>query len=120
MKAIHTFEPGELRDQLITVFMGFQALLYYGHQIPPIDVKNHIEKILADMGMLKASRRSNLVKSMVKPEGLMTTRVGNNYLGLICKLHPVRSNIVNVPWDYETCLFFRLPNQELTKEQQIY
>ena len=120
MKTTFKFEPGELSswEQLITALTGFQALIYCDHQIPPIDVMNRIEKTFADLGMLKASRRSNLVRTMIK--GRLTTGMKNIQLGLISKLNPVRSVIAEMPRDYETWLFFQIANCELNKTQQIY
>ena len=89
MKAI---EAGELRVQLFTALTGFQARIYCGQQIPPIEVITRIEKVFADLGILKALKQSNLVRTVVK--GRMTTRMRNTKLELISKLNLVRSDIV--------------------------
>ena len=80
LRAVSTMEPGIVRKRLYHTMARCVELRAIGHCLSPITVIERIEDVFGKLGMIKGSRRNNLVKIVMR--GRLTTRLMNQQLDL--------------------------------------
>ena len=80
----------------------------------PGNVMDRIEDVFGKLDMIKGSRKSNIVKILIK--GRLTTRMTNHYLGLICEFNPNLVDLAGIPRQYDMWIFFRYNNKDLMRD----
>ena len=107
-------EPGIVRKRISLVIARCVELRANGHCLSPMTVIERIEDAFGKLGMIKGSRRNNLVKIVAR--GRLTTRLMNQQLDLIRELNPNRGDLLGVTRHFDVYTFYRYNNKELVRD----
>ncbi len=78
--------------------------VYYCQGLPRMEVVNSIKQVFVELNLVKGLKKNHKVKVIIN--GLVSTMIKNNQLGLISELNLRRLGLMEIPLEYETHVYY--------------